>query len=172
MRADYAAVSTTTQSEIPPEVMALLDGRDLAGRDAMAFVLMTTGEHGWPHAALLSVGEVLARSPSDVALALHRTSGTTANLARTGRATLLVVAPPAAYTIRLDARPAPAAGDGPLARFSAGVAAVIRHEAPYAQLTAPIGFRLADPDAVHARWAATLDTLRAPDDAGSGASSA
>jgi hypothetical protein len=153
-------VTTTTEAQLPPEVVALLDGRRLEDKDGMAFVLMTTGDHGWPHAALLSVGEVLARSPGDVALALHRTSGTTANLTRTGRATLLVIAPPVAYTVRLDVRPAGGGGDAPLARFIAGVAAVIRHEVPYAELTAPIAFRLADPAAAHERWAATLDDLR------------
>jgi hypothetical protein len=142
-------------------VLRLLDGRRLEEKDGMAFVLMTTGETGWPHAALLSAGEILARSPRDVALTLHRSSGTTANLTESRRATLLVVDPPVAYTVRLDARPLPAGADPGLTRFAARVVAVIRHEVPYAELTAPIGFRLADPASARERWAATLAEMRA-----------
>ena len=153
-------MTAAAQLALPPRLVELLDGERLADKAAVAFVLMTGDADGWCHAALLSVGEILARSERELGLALHRGSGTTANLTRTGRGTLLIVDGPAAHTVRLEARRVEDPPDAPLARFRAAVASVIRHEVPYARLTSPITFELADPAATRERWSATLAGLR------------
>src|SRR5437868_382048 len=72
---------------LPPELREFLDGQRLAAKTNDVIELLTVGEEGWPHVALLSVGEVLAASDTEVRLALWPDSQTTANVRRTSRAT-------------------------------------------------------------------------------------
>src|SRR5690349_12760529 len=63
-----------------------------AGADE-ALLLLTVDAGGWPHPALLSAREVVARDPRTLELTTYGESRTTANLARDGRVTLVVVGP-------------------------------------------------------------------------------
>jgi hypothetical protein len=147
---------------LPPNVARLLEGAELPAKVGETLVLSSVGEDGWPRLALLSVGEVLAISSTEIRLALHAGSGTSANLERGGRATLLCVGDGAAYTIRLDARPlGHATIDGlELACFSGRVAEVREHRAAYAELERGIRFPLNDPAATLERWERTVSLLR------------
>jgi hypothetical protein len=147
-------------SVLPADVVALLDGSDLEARVGLTIELLTVAEDGWPGVALLSAGEVLAISDSDVRLALWPSSRTTANLTRTGRGVLAFVHAGAAFTVRVEARRA-ADLPGPLAAFAGRVAAVRRDEVGYARVTSGITFDLPDAPAVVARWRETIEALKA-----------
>ena len=111
--------------------------------------------------ALLSVGEVLAVSGTEIRLALWCGTRTAGSLERSGRATLACVLPPAAYTVRLggvDRLPSPADA---LAFYACRVEAVEVDTVGYAELIGGIRFRLGDPAAVVERWQRTIDALRA-----------
>lgn len=47
-------------AELPDELYELLDGRELITKQHEAMILMTVTEEGWPHTAMISVGEIVA----------------------------------------------------------------------------------------------------------------
>ena len=157
------SVTTVITDHLPAGLTELFSGGELETKEGETFVLVTVSEDGWPHVALLSVGEVFASSPREIRLALWPTSTTTRNLRRSGRATLAAVWRGTAYYVELDARPrerAPAA-HGSLAHFSASIRRVLADAVDYADLTTGIRFVLKDKAAVVKRWEETIRTLRA-----------
>jgi hypothetical protein len=113
--------------------------------------------------AIETPGEHQLDSGGELRLALWRTSTTTANLERDGRATLTVFLPPAAYYVELDAtRDADIrVGETTFARFTARPRAVREDVVGYATLDSGIRFRLPSRDKVLARWRAQIAALRA-----------
>ena len=153
-------MSARGDGRLPADVVALLDGSDLEARIGLTIELLTVAEDGWPGVALLSAGEVLAMSGSEVRLALWPDSRTTANLTRAGQGVLEFVHDGAGFTVRLETRRA-ADLPGPLARFEGRVVGVRRDEVGYARLTSGITFDLPEAPAVVARWRETIEGLRA-----------
>jgi hypothetical protein len=141
---------------------AALDGVHVGDLPHTAMVLASTSAGGPPNLALLSRGEVLAIADDRLRVALHAGSRTSANLAATGQATLLLADEQAVETIALRARPlAPVTIAGrDLALFEALVIETRAHAVPYAMLTSGIAFELADEQATVSRWRATIDALR------------
>ncbi len=150
-------------AELPDVLCRLLDGSDLEGREGETFILLTVNEDGWPHVALLSVGEVLALSPRELRLALWPKSETTANLQRTGLATLATFLDGTAYYIELASRPLPRDErmPGSQAAFSAQVRRALADTVGYADLTSGVRFRLKSRDEVLQHWRRTIQALRA-----------
>jgi hypothetical protein len=136
------------------------------GDDGWTAELISVGPDGWPHVALLSIGEVVALPGLRLRLALWPASTTVGNLLRTGRATIAAVAAATAYRLRLEvvSRGSLEGPAGPSAVFDALVVDVREDVAPYAVLESGIRFRLVDPDEVTARWAATRAWLARLDD--------
>jgi len=131
-------------------------------------LLLTVRDDGWPHQAMLSVGEVaLASGGADdgLALAVWAASTSTRNLRARRRATLTAVVDGVAYALFLrvhEAGALPVHGGSPgttLARFDARVAAASADEAPYARLEHGVRFTLVDPDGTVARWRAAREAL-------------
>lgn len=147
---------------VPEALRALLaaDPGD-ASVDGFTLLLLTTRADGWPHQAMLSVGEVapVAGAGDRLTLAVWPGATSTANLRDRGRATLTAVVDGVAYALFLAVE---AAGEvGRLARFDAHVEAATADEAPYARLESGIRFTLVDRDATIARWRATRSELSA-----------
>ena len=153
-------------STLPEPLYRLLDGAavtDQAGANP-TFLLVTTGAGGWPHIAMLSVGEILARGPDELRVALWLHSTTTRTLERARQALLAVVASPDAYYVRLSAArlaDLDLGAQGRLACFALRVEDVLQDAADYAALTSGITFRLHQPEQVVPRWERTIDALRA-----------
>lgn len=149
--------------QLPDSLTELLNGEALEAKEGETFILMTVKEDGWPHVALLSVGEVFAPSPREIRLALWPGTITTGNLRRSGCATLAMVWQATAYCVELKATPlvGSPAGEGSLARFSAQVRRVLVDRVDYADLTTGIRFVLKDKAHVMRSWQETLRTLRA-----------
>lgn len=124
--------------------------------------LLTVTAEGWPHVALLSVGEVLAVSGRELRLALWPSSTTTANLERTGRATLAAVVDGQAVYVELGVSEPPRRTREGLARLHAEVRSVKVDAVDYARLESGIAFALPDPEPVVERWTATVAELAEP----------
>jgi hypothetical protein len=155
-------MSRSLGKALPVNLMDLLTGHDLARREGLTLLLVTTALDGWPHVAMLSAGEVLATDSSEVRLALWPGSGTTANLAQSGRSLLMIVAGNASYYVRLAAQ---RGGDlslsqGPRAFFVATVEDVLEDVVGYAEITSGIGFRLKQPAVVLAAWTEAVAAMR------------
>src|SRR5262245_34364560 len=78
-------------SELPSDLLDRLSGRDLRPHAAKVIPLLTVDERGWPHVALLSYFEVAAKDPRHLRLATFRDSTTSANMRRSGKATLAII---------------------------------------------------------------------------------
>jgi hypothetical protein len=150
------------RAALPPAIMSLLGGDRLEELDGEGFCLVSVDASGWPHLALLSVGEVLAVSPSELRLALWQSSATSANLERGSGALLVVVTEGAAWHIRGRASSLgqiTAAGEE-LAAFRFDAGEIIEDRVGYADAVGGLPFRLRDPEKAHRRWGATLEALR------------
>lgn len=146
-------MSRALEPAVPAELAAAI-GADPAQAEGFTLLLLSMVE-GWPHQAMISVGEVAVLDRDRLALALWPGSSAAAALTATARATLTAVVPPAAYELRLEARrvadlETPRAGK--LARFLAVVRAASVDEAPYATLEAGVSFSLHEPEKTFARW--------------------
>lgn len=149
-------------TELPPALLAYLDGNKLRERVGEAIRLTTVDDDGWPHAALLSVGEILAIGPRHLRFVIDPHSTTTKNIERTGRVTLTLVHEGGLWEIRLGTH---RSGDAELghntAIFTANVELARIHEVPYADVVAGVTYRLKDPDTVIERWEHQIRALRA-----------
>jgi hypothetical protein len=156
-------VTRSLGNELPHAIRQLLDGTELARREGLTFLLLTTDEADWPQVAMLSVGELLAADPRTVRAGLWLHSGTSKNLTRDGRATLVVVAEGNGYYIRVRAKRGKdleLGSEGRLAYFVLEIEDVQEDSADYAHLTSGVTFTLKDPKQVVSRWQHTVDALR------------
>ena len=87
-------------SVLPDDLFDRLDGRDLAARAGQVIVVATVDEAGWPHYALLSYFEVVARDRTTLRLAPYTASTTTKNMRRTGKLSLAFLDRHLAYYVK------------------------------------------------------------------------
>jgi hypothetical protein len=158
----YTPPRTMPADEIPAGVLKYLNGENLLSKTE-ALRLSTVDADGWPRAALLSAGDVLALPDGRLRFAMFARSGTSANLSRDGRLTLSMALDRGMCSMRLRARKC---GEGTpelpsLTLFEATVEQVRIHVASYADVTCGIGFALHEPEAVLDRWQRQITALRA-----------
>lgn len=159
-------MSQALPTEIPAPLRRLLDDGVSGVGTEIALQLLTVGGDGWPHASMLSVGEIIAVDAQSLRLALWPRSNAAINCAANGRATLIAVVDAAGYGLELRLTPTRAINSlehGTLSTFAACVVAVRVDIADYASLESGIRFRLHDPAPVLARWDRTRELLRAQD---------
>jgi len=156
-------VTRSIGKELPADVRQLLDGNDLAEREGLTFLLLINDEAGWPQAAMLSVGELVAVDAHTLHAALWLHSSSSKNLTRTGQATLVLIVDGSGYYVRVRSergKDLDLGAEGRLAYFVLHVEDVQEDSAEYATLTSGITFRLKSPEQVVPRWQRTVDALR------------
>ncbi|MGH9244362.1 MAG: pyridoxamine 5'-phosphate oxidase family protein [Acidimicrobiales bacterium] len=153
-------MSRIESRELPDGLLDLLSGHDLAGKVGETILLITVSESGWPHVAMLSAGEIVARSPAAMTMALWTGTETSENLRR-GQATLVIVRDGAGHYIEASVRSADVLDvDGrSLDRFECEVERVLSDRVGYARLTSGITFELPDEPAVVERWERTVEAM-------------
>lgn len=157
-------MSRSIGTNLPDSLSGLLAGRDLAAKEGITVLLLTTTDDGWPHAAMLSVGELLAVGEARLRAALWPTSTATRNLTASGQATLALVHAGVAYYVRCRAQrgddlDVPSSPDG-LAYFALEIEDILEDVVPYAELTSGITFRLAETAESLPRWQERVEALR------------
>jgi hypothetical protein len=156
----YTRPQAIGANAVPAEVARYLDGTDLLAK-TQALRLSTIDAAGWPHASLLSAGDMLALPTGRIRFVLFPTSGTVANLARDGRLTLTLSLDGGMCELRLRAhRLAHSPPEIPLAFFEAEIETARTHIAPYAAVTNGVTFALHEPQAVLPRWQRQIAALR------------
>jgi hypothetical protein len=156
-------------SELPKELLTLLDAHDLTSRVGKAILITTIDAQGWPHPALLSYGEVLALDARRLRLATYSSSGTSNNMRRSGRLTLCLIEARMAYYVktRVEEQTSQLARFPALAGFEATVEQVLADQVredveQQAWIKSGITFETAKPMAeVLGDWSAVLNALRA-----------
>ena len=76
--------------ELTEDLSRHLDGSGIGSKADKAIVIVTIGADGWPHPAMLSYFEVVAKDPRTLHVAAYGTSRTTANMRERGKATLVL----------------------------------------------------------------------------------
>src|SRR5580693_1655877 len=156
----YMPPQTDALGSPPEEVKRFLDGSDLPAK-TQALRLSTVDEDGWPHASLVSAGDVIMLPSGRVSFVVFPQSKTTANLVRDGRVTMTLALDGGMCELKMRTRRlARSSPDVPLAFFEAEVETVRIHKAPYAAITSGITFALHEPEAVLARWQRQISALR------------
>jgi len=143
---------------MPDQIRDFLNGKDLDRKLSQAVGLSTVSEEGWPHAAMLGAGEMLALDASEVAMLVYESSNTSRNLARDGRLTLTLPLDHGLCEMRL--RATAKKQDKRHRYFTAVVENVRQHRSNYADVVSGVTFRLHDPTAVLARWSRQIEMLR------------
>jgi Pyridoxamine 5'-phosphate oxidase len=157
----YAPPQVLSANEIPAGVLNYLNGENLLSK-TQAIRLSTVDADGWPKAALLTAGDVLALPNGRFRFAIFAGSGTAANLERDGRLTLGLSLDGGVCSLRMRARKcSQGLPELSLAFFEAEVERVRLHVAPYAAVTSGITFALHEPAAVLKRWDREIAALRA-----------
>lgn len=156
----YTPARTSDAAAVPDAVAAYLDGADLLAR-TQAVRLSTVDSAGWPHASLLSAGDVLALPSGRVRFVVYPESTVAANLVRDGRLALTLSLDGGVCELRARARRLPDAQGVPLAMFEAEVEQIREHRAPYADVVTGVTFALHDPQAVLGRWERQITAMRA-----------
>lgn len=105
-------------AELPADLRARLDGRNLRSLMGRAHLVVTVDGQGRPHPAMLSYGEILATGPREIRLATYKESTTARNMRANGHLTLCLVDAGLAYYIKGRVEELTALGDFPkLSRF-------------------------------------------------------
>ncbi|NUU80331.1 pyridoxamine 5'-phosphate oxidase family protein [Paenibacillus xylanilyticus] len=144
------------------ELVEWLSGNQLEGKQHDAMQLLTVSEDGWPHQAMISMGEIIAISPDKLRLALWPGTQTSMNMNRTGKATLIAVHEYRLLYVRLEIGVLPQLKESvhPRDRYEARVVSMRVDRAPYADITTGITFQLKDEKASITRWKETIAELR------------
>src|SRR5438093_9717924 len=85
---------------LPADLLTRLAGGNLEPVASKVIQIVTVDAGGWPHAALLSYFEVVAKDPTSVRLATYANSTTSGNMRRNGKVTLVVIDERVAYYVK------------------------------------------------------------------------
>lgn len=156
----YTPPETAGTTTLPAAVAAYLDGTNLTAK-TQALRLSTVDAEGWPHASLLSAGDMLAMKSGRIRFVIFAQATTTANLVRDGRLTITLSLDGGMCELRMRCRRISGASpDALLALFEAELIKVRFHKAPYATVTGGITFDLDDPQSVLRRWQRQIGEMR------------
>ncbi|MBI4456076.1 MAG: pyridoxamine 5'-phosphate oxidase family protein [Acidobacteria bacterium] len=87
-------------TELPEDLYQRLNGAHLEASVDKAILICTVDNRGWPHPAMLSYFEVIAKDRRNIRLATYRNSTTTGNMRHNGKLTISVMDERIAYYIK------------------------------------------------------------------------
>jgi hypothetical protein len=93
-------VSKIVGTKLPEDLYQRLSGNNLKAYSNTAILVSTVDKGGWPHPAILSYFEVIAKDHANVRLAIYRDSTTVANICRNSKLTMLVIDERIAYYVK------------------------------------------------------------------------
>jgi hypothetical protein len=83
-------MSRLVGKELTQALLERLNGRDVEAHEGKIIPIFTLDEFGWPHPALLSYYEVVAKNSTTIDIALWKNSSTARNLRQTNKVTFLI----------------------------------------------------------------------------------
>ncbi|HVO94296.1 MAG TPA: hypothetical protein VMT22_15710 [Terriglobales bacterium] len=124
---------------------ALLDrlsGRAVEKLEGKIIPIFTLDESGWPHPALLSYYEIVARDASNLDLAVWKDSSTANNLRRAGKVTLMITDKEINYYLKgaVSQLQSEMAGIPQVSRFRVALQEVLEDQEPNAQITSGLTY--------------------------------
>jgi hypothetical protein len=156
----YIPPDTANTTVLPAQVAEYLDGTNLLTK-TQALRISTVNADGWPHASLLSAGDMVAMPSGRIRFVVFAQSTTTSNLMRDGRVSVTLSLDGGMCELRMTChRLAHASPDAQLACFEAELVEVRIHKAPYAAVSGGVTFMLHEPRSVLRRWQKQIDSMR------------
>lgn len=76
--------------ELTEALLMRLNGHSVGSHEGKIIPIFTLDESGWPHPALLSYYEIVAKDASTIDMGLWKNSSTASHLRRTGKVTLMI----------------------------------------------------------------------------------
>lgn len=147
-------------NQLSSDVFLFLNGENLENKQHDAMIFQTVSENGWPHTAMLSVGEVVALNPTHLRFALWKDTTTIKNILRTNKASLVFVHKGVGVYINLGLVQLPELKDTPFSRerFEGRIVSIKEDRAGYADLTSGITFQIKE-DNILDRWNQTIQDM-------------
>jgi hypothetical protein len=143
-------------SELSEALLKRLSGAAVASHEGKIIPIFTLDEQGWPHPALLSYYEVVARDSSTLELAIWKDSSSANNLRRTPKISLMIADHGVNFYIKGAVRELENAMTGApqVSRFQIVVQQLLEDQEPNAQITSGMTYTRAkerDPNDFSAR---------------------
>ena len=98
-------MSRVVGNQLTDALLARLDRERAVEYADRAIVICTIDEHGWPHPAMVSSLELVARDARTIRLALHTGSRSVGHLRANGRLTIVFADETSVHYIKGDAQP-------------------------------------------------------------------
>ena len=93
-------MSKLVGDELPDDLYQRLLGNNLEQNAEKVILLATVDEGGWPHLAMLSYFEVIAKDQRNLRLATYTNSRTTRNMRANGKATISIIDERTVYYVK------------------------------------------------------------------------
>jgi hypothetical protein len=128
--------------ELTKLLLDRLDGQNVTPHESKIIPIFTLDGLGWPHPALLSYYEVVAKNSSTVDLALWKDSSTANNLRRLGKVTLMITDKGINYYLKGSVKELEAemAGAPQVSRFRIATEQLLEDQEPNAEITSGLTY--------------------------------
>jgi len=123
--------------ELTDALLKRLSGAAVASHEGKIIPIFTVDEAGWPHPALLSYYEVVAKNASTLEMAIWKDSSTANNLRRMGKISLMIADNGVNFYIKgaVKELEKEMTGAPPVSRFQITVEQLLEDQEPNAQIT-------------------------------------
>ncbi|HXV83393.1 MAG TPA: hypothetical protein VEG60_26330 [Candidatus Binatia bacterium] len=148
--------------ELTEALFKRLDGNNVEAHEGKIIPIFTLDESGWPHPALLSYYEVVAKDSTTLDIALWKNSSTAKNLRQTGKITLLISDKGVNYYLKGKVRELQPEMPGiPLqSRFRIATEELLEDQEPNAEITSGMTYSRQKPWATTDHTVAVFNRLR------------
>ena len=128
---------------LTPALLERLGGTQIEAHEGKIIPILTLDEEGWPHPALLSYYEIVAKDPTTLETSVWKNSSTANNLRRAGKITLMVTDQGVNYYLKGSVRELEyeMTGAAPVSRFRITLEQVIEDQEANAQITTGLTYK-------------------------------
>ncbi|MPZ77960.1 MAG: hypothetical protein GEU77_15715 [Deltaproteobacteria bacterium] len=136
-------MSQVLGNELTEALLNRLSGRNIEPHEGKIIPIVTVDEAGWPHPALLSYYEIVAKNARNIDMALWKDSSTANNLRKTGKVTLMISDHEVNYYLKgsVEESQAEMTGAPAVSRFRISLEQVIEDQEPNAEITTGLTYR-------------------------------
>ncbi|HEY6365770.1 MAG TPA: hypothetical protein VI585_13380 [Candidatus Binatia bacterium] len=129
--------------ELTETLLKRLNGQDVEAYEGKIIPIFTLDELGWPHPALLSYYEVVAKNSTTLDIALWKNSSTARNLRQTNKITFLITDKGANYYLKGSVKELQTEIPGiPLqSRFRITMEQLLEDQEPNAEITSGLTYK-------------------------------
>lgn len=147
--------------KLTDDLKDLLNGKQLAQKQHIAMILQSITSEGYPHSAMVSVGEVIALDSEHLRIALWPQTQTTLSLVKKGKANLVIIYNNMVNYLELDISELPSLNHEfyERTRFEATIKSIRQDSAKYADIISGITVKMHEPEQVLNRWNIILQQL-------------